>query len=82
MLRCKVTSEPQAQLMWKREDGRSLDETLDVEQQFRHETKRDKAKMSSRSQIISIDSSKLIFSPFRRHHSAAYLVSLACNLQD
>lgn len=80
VLRCKVTSEPQAQLMWKREDGQSLDE-MDVEQKFKHETKRENAiikttTLKSYSRIISIDSSELVFKPFRRHHAAAYLVSI------
>lgn len=86
VLRCKVISEPQAQLMWKREDGQSLDET-DLEQKFKHETKRQKAIVKTSSnlkytQIISIDSSELIFKPFKRHNAAAYLVSSLTKIKN
>lgn len=67
VLRCKVLSEPQSQLMWKREDGRSLD---GLEQRFKHEIKR-----TQTNQIMSIDSSELVISSVSRNLSGAYLVS-------
>lgn len=67
--------------MWKREDGQSLDEMY-VEQKFKHEAKRENGNsikstsLKPYSRIISIDSSELIFKPFKRYHAAAYLVSI------
>lgn len=72
-LRCKVVSEPQSQLMWKREDGRSLD---GLEQRFRHEIER------RPGQVVSIDSSELVFSPITRQNAGAYLVSTDSYLVD
>lgn len=65
-LRCKVASEPQSQISWRREDGRPLD---GLEQRFRHQLER------RASQMISIDSGELIFGAVRRDQSGAYLVS-------
>lgn len=66
-LNCKVISEPQSQLMWRREDGGNLD---GLEQRFSHKVER-----KSRGRIKSIDSSELIFNPVQRFHAASYLVS-------
>lgn len=71
-LKCKVVSEPQAQLVWKREDRRELDLAL-IEQLFKHEFERSK----SGGQILSsIDSSELLFNSIGRNQSGAYLVSM------
>lgn len=67
VLRCKVLGEPQSQLMWKREDGKNLE---NVEQHFKHEIKRSQTS----NQIMSIDSSELIFDSLARNQSGAYLV--------
>lgn len=67
-LKCKVSGEPQSQLMWKREDNKPIGDNL--EQRFRHESQR-----KPNHQILSIDSSELVFEPFLRSHSGAYLVS-------
>lgn len=64
---CKVVGEPQAQIAWRREDGRPLD---GLEQRFRHQLDRSQA-----HRLISIDSSELLFGPMRREQAGAYLVS-------
>ena len=67
--RCKVIGEPQSQLMWKREDGRPLEQL--AEQQFRHQLER-----PAPNQVLSVDSSELVFNSFSRNHSGVYLVSV------
>ena len=65
-LRCKVASEPQAQISWRREDGRQLE---NLEQQFRHQLVR------LPNQVSSLDSSELLFDSVGREQAGAYLVS-------
>ena len=71
-LSCKVAGEPQSQLVWRREDGKSLDA---LEQRFRHQLER------RPGQLLSLDSSELIFDSFRREQVGAYLVSWPPNGQ-
>lgn len=73
VLRCSVVSEPQAQLMWKREDGAlSVLDAPALEQRFKHQFER-----TPSGRVRSRDSSELRFEPFVREHAGAYLVSLA-----
>jgi hypothetical protein len=65
-LQCKVTSELQSQISWRREDGKSID---GLEQRFRHHIDR------RPHQVVSIDSGELLFSAIRRDQAGAYLVS-------
>lgn len=65
-LHCKVISEPQSQILWRREDGKSLD---GLEQRFRHHIDR------RPHQVVSIDSGELLFNAIRRDQAGAYLVS-------
>lgn len=66
VLRCKVVGEPQSQLMWKREDGKTVDAS---EQRYRHEIS------NQTNHIMSVDSSELVFNALSRNQSGAYLVS-------
>lgn len=70
-LRCKVTGEPQSQVSWRREDGNTID---GLEQRFRHQLER------RPNQMVSIDSSELIFDSIRREQAGAYLVSICARL--
>lgn len=67
---CKVASEPQSMLSWRREDSnKSLEQDEQVELRFRHELER------GQLQLVSIDSSELIIERVSREHAGAYLVS-------
>lgn len=68
VLRCKVTSEPQSMISWKREDNQPIDW---AEQRFFHKIER---KPSNR--LISHDSVELRSNSTRRHWAGAYLVSI------
>ena len=69
-LHCKVFAESQAQISWRREDGKSLD---GAEQRFRHQLER------RPEQLLSVDSAELVFDSVRREQAGAYLVSVAAN---